>query len=79
MDDGRCPDKVWSAAAKALRDSSKLLEAAKEKKVASAKAARPSNEDGPRLRLQTWPVPFSPGTAVQRQSVKPRHRNGELT
>jgi cytochrome c556 len=40
MDDGRCPDKDWAAAAKALRESSaKVLEAAKEKKLSDAQEA----------------------------------------
>lgn len=34
MDDGRCPDKDWAGAAKAIRDSSKqLLEAAAKKEL----------------------------------------------
>jgi cytochrome c556 len=40
MDDGRCPDKDWAGATKALRESSaKLMEAAKDKKLDDAKDA----------------------------------------
>ena len=40
MDDGRCPDKEWAAAAKTLREcSAKLLECAKAKDVAGAQGA----------------------------------------
>jgi cytochrome c556 len=40
MDDGRCPDKDWADAAKALREASaKVLAASKEKSADEAKAA----------------------------------------
>ena len=40
MDDGRCPDKEWAAAAKTLREcSAKLLDCAKAKDVAGAQGA----------------------------------------
>jgi hypothetical protein len=40
MDDGRCPDKDWAGAAKALREgSAKVVEAAKAKNAADAQAA----------------------------------------
>jgi cytochrome c556 len=40
MDDGRCPDKVWAGAAKALRESSaKVLAAAEAKDLESAQTA----------------------------------------
>jgi hypothetical protein len=40
MDDGRCPDKVWAAAAKSLRESSlKVADASKAKDAAAAKEA----------------------------------------
>jgi cytochrome c556 len=40
MDDGRCPDKTWADAAKVLREtSSKVLDAAKAKKLDDANAS----------------------------------------
>jgi cytochrome c556 len=40
MDDGRCPDKEWAGAAKTLREcSAKVVEASKDKDVATARTA----------------------------------------
>jgi hypothetical protein len=40
MDDGRCPDKEWAAAAKTLREcSAKLMESAKAKDIPGTRAA----------------------------------------
>jgi cytochrome c556 len=40
MDDGRCPDKEWAGAAKALREcSAKVMEAARAKDLEGAQAA----------------------------------------